>query len=66
MNVHCPYCHHSFSLTREYLAYAVEQADEKKQKYHAVECINCRKTIKVSIKQMRRFAPAVEQAEEAE
>lgn len=66
MNVHCPYCHHSFNLTRDYLAYAIEQAREKGQKHHAVECINCRKTIKVSIKQMQRFVPAVAQTEETE
>ena len=36
---------------------AVAQAIEKRQKYHAVECINCRKTIKVPIAQMRRYVP---------
>lgn len=66
MNVHCPYCRHSFNLTRDYLAYAVAEATEKRQKYHAVECVNCRKTIKVSVKQMQRFMPseAVEEVTE--
>ena len=58
MNVHCPFCRHSFNLTRDYLEYAVAEAAEKRQKYHAVECVSCRKTIKVSIKQMKRFIPA--------
>ncbi|MBE2197052.1 MAG: hypothetical protein IAE79_00485 [Anaerolinea sp.] len=58
MNVHCSYCRHSFNLTRDYLAYAIAEADEKRQKYHAVECPKCRKTIKVSVKQMRPFVPA--------
>ncbi len=64
MNVHCPYCRHSFNLSRDYLAYAVVESGEKRQKYHTVECVNCRKTIKVSIKQMKRFVPA-EAVEEA-
>lgn len=67
MNVHCPYCRHSFNLSRDIVAYAVAEAAEKRQKYHAVECVNCRKTIKVSIKQMKRFVPAeaIEAAAEA-
>lgn len=58
MNVRCPYCRQSFNLARDYLAHAIAEADEKRQKYHAVECVSCRKTIKVSIKQMRPYAPA--------
>ncbi|MCA9969079.1 MAG: hypothetical protein KC425_02635 [Anaerolineales bacterium] len=58
MNVRCPYCRQSFNLARDYMAQAVAEADEKRQKYHAVECVSCRKTIKVSIKQMRRYVPA--------
>lgn len=57
MNVHCQYCRHSFNLSRDYVAEAVADAAEKKQKYHAVECPKCRKTNKVSISQMKRFAP---------
>ena len=58
MNVRCPYCRHTFNLTRDYLVFAVREAEEKRQKYHGVECVNCRKTIKVSVKQMKRFVPA--------
>jgi hypothetical protein len=36
---------------------AVAKAAEQQQKYVNVECINCRKTIKVPIKQMRRYLP---------
>ncbi len=57
MNVHCQYCRHSFTLSRDYVAEAVAEAAEKKQKYHAVECPKCRKINKVSLKQMKRFAP---------
>lgn len=57
MNVRCNYCRQSFNLSRDYLVDAVAKATEKKQKYHTVECINCRKAIKVPVAQMKRFAP---------
>ena len=58
MNVRCSYCRQSFNLSRDYLVDALAKATEKRQKYHTVECINCRKVIKVSVPQMKRFAPA--------
>jgi hypothetical protein len=45
---------------------AVSESTDKGLKYHGVECINCRKTIKVPLAQMRRYIPAVEPAEEDE
>ncbi|GAB4267685.1 MAG: hypothetical protein Kow0080_09920 [Candidatus Promineifilaceae bacterium] len=64
MNVHCTYCRHSFNLSREYIGTALAEAAEKRQKYHAVECPSCRKTVKVSVRQMRPFAPPAETVEE--
>jgi hypothetical protein len=66
MNVHCQFCRNSFNLGRDYIAEAVKEADEKRQKYHAVECPKCRKTIKVSVKQMRRYVPKSDDSEEDE
>ena len=57
MNVRCNYCGNSFNLSRDYIGQAVSEAQEKKQKYHSLECIKCRKTIKVPLKLMRRYAP---------
>ncbi|MCP4419692.1 MAG: hypothetical protein GY805_24030 [Chloroflexi bacterium] len=57
MNVRCNYCRQSFNLSREYLVDAVAKATEKRHKYHTVECINCRKMIKVPLLQMKRAAP---------
>jgi hypothetical protein len=57
MHIRCSYCRHSFTLSRDYLAEAVQKATEKGQKYHAVECANCRKLIKVPLKQMLRYVP---------
>lgn len=57
MHVRCSYCRHSFNLSRDYIAQALSEASGNRQKYHALECINCRKLIKVPLKQLRRFAP---------
>jgi hypothetical protein len=59
MNVRCNYCRQSFNLSRDYLVDAVAEAAEKGQKYHTVECINCRKAIKVPLAQMKRYVPEV-------
>lgn len=57
MHVRCSYCRHTFNLSRDYLAQAVAEAADKRQKYHSLECINCRKQIKVPIAQMKRYVP---------
>lgn len=36
---------------------AVSEAKEKRMKYVQVECLNCRKQIKVSAAQMKRYVP---------
>lgn len=43
---------------------ALREIEEKKQKYHMVECINCRKKIKIPASQIARYAPAIEPSEE--
>ena len=57
MHIRCSYCRHSFNLSRDYLVQAVEESTAKGQKYHSVECIKCRKQIKVPLSQMRRYVP---------
>lgn len=57
MNVRCNYCRQSFNLGRDYLVESLAKAEEKKQKHHSVECINCRKMIKVPVAQMKRYIP---------
>ena len=57
MHVRCNYCGQSFNLSRDYVIDVLNKA-EKGQKYHAVECFNCRKTVKVPMAQLRRAAPA--------
>jgi DNA-directed RNA polymerase subunit RPC12/RpoP len=64
MNIRCNYCRHSFNLSRDYLAQAVAEAEEKHQKYYGVECFNCRKLIKVPVLQMKHALPPQEVEEE--
>lgn len=64
MNVHCTYCRHSFNLSPDFMAQAVAEAEEKKHKSYAMECPSCRKNVKISVKQMRRFMPRQQDAEE--
>lgn len=67
MHVRCTYCRHTFNITREYMALALAKANEKGQKYHSLECINCRKQIKVPVAQMKRYVPEpAEEESEAE
>ena len=55
MQVRCTYCSHSFNLSRSFMESVVVNAGKKTTE--AVSCPNCRKTIKVQIKQMRRYVP---------
>lgn len=66
MNIRCQYCRQTFNLGRDYMKNAYNEAIEKKQKYHGAECINCRKLIKVPLKQMKRYVPQEESEEKAE
>lgn len=60
MPVRCSYCRQTFNLSPEYIAMVLPKAIEKKHKYHVVDCINCRKQIKVSVEQMERYATPAE------
>lgn len=66
MQVRCQRCGWSINLSRDFIAAAVAEADEKKLKHSMVECTKCRHAIKVPVKQMRRFAPRETQEEQVE
>jgi hypothetical protein len=57
MNVRCNYCRQSFNLARDFMVQALAEAEEKNQKYYAVECFNCRKLVKVPVAQLKRALP---------
>jgi hypothetical protein len=64
MNVRCNYCRQSFNLSHDYMVQALAEAEEKNQKYNAVECFKCRKLVKVPILQIRRALPPEEEVTE--
>lgn len=64
MNVRCNFCRQSFNLSRDFIAQAVAEAEEKGQKYYGVECFNCRKLVKVPLVQLKRALPPPEVEEE--
>jgi len=66
MNVRCTYCHQSFNLSPEYIVELVGKADEARQKNAVLDCIHCRKKIKVSAQLMRRYLPRVAPSEAEE
>jgi len=63
MNVRCTNCRQSFNLSRDYVGMALAKAEGKRLKYHGVECVKCRKIIKVPIAQMLRYAPLSDEEE---
>ena len=66
MNVRCPNCRANFTISTEYLTAAYEKSAKKKHKYHAVECIRCRKQVKLPLKDMAKFLPEEESGESEE
>jgi hypothetical protein len=45
---------------------AIAEAVEKNHKSYSMDCPSCRKTIKISVKQMRRFVPRQTETKEDE
>lgn len=66
MQVRCQRCGWSVNLGRDWMAAALVEATEKKLKYYQIECGKCRHSIKVPIRQIRRFAPRPAPGEGAE
>jgi hypothetical protein len=60
----CYRCGWSFALKREEIAFAVEALEESGGAHYDVRCQRCRHTNKVSLEQLRKFAPRVEESEE--
>jgi hypothetical protein len=45
------------NMSRDLLAAALQEAEEKNLRYYQIECGKCRHAIKVPLKQIRRYAP---------
>jgi ribosomal protein S27E len=57
MQVRCQRCGYMFTLSRETVAAALEEAGQNQARHYAVDCPKCRHQIKVPVKDMRRFRP---------
>jgi hypothetical protein len=65
MQMRCYRCGWSFALKREEIAFAVEALEESGGAHYDVRCQRCRHTNKVSLEQLKKFAPRVEESVEA-
>lgn len=64
MQMRCYRCGWSFALKREEIAFAVEALEESGGAHYDVRCQRCRHTNKVSLEQLKKFAPRVDESEE--
>jgi hypothetical protein len=64
MQMRCYRCGWSFALKREEIAFAVEALEESGGAHYDVRCQRCRHTNKVSLEQLKKFAPRVEESVE--
>jgi hypothetical protein len=64
MQIRCYRCGWSFALKKEEIAFAVEALEESGGAHYDVRCQRCRHTNKISLEQLKKFAPRVEESEE--
>ena len=64
MQMRCYRCGWSFALKREEITFAVEALEESGGAHYDVRCQRCRHTNKVSLEQLKKFAPRVEESVE--
>jgi uncharacterized protein with PIN domain len=57
MQVRCQRCSYMFTLSREAVAAALEEAEQSEARHYTVDCPKCRHQIKVPVKNMQRFRP---------
>jgi phage FluMu protein Com len=64
MQIRCYRCGWSFALKKEEIAFAVEALEQSGGAHYDVRCQRCRHTNKISLEQLKKFAPRVEESEE--
>jgi phage FluMu protein Com len=64
MQIRCYRCGWSFALKKQEIAFAVEALEESGGAHYDVRCQRCRHTNKISLEQLKKFAPRVEESEE--
>lgn len=61
MQMRCYRCGWSFALKKEEIVFAIEALEESGGTHYDVRCQRCRHTNKVSLEQLKKFAPKVEE-----
>lgn len=60
MQMRCYRCGWSFALKREEIGFAIETLEESGGSHYDVRCTRCRHTNKISLEQLKKFAPRIE------
>jgi hypothetical protein len=55
--VRCQRCNHMFTLSRDLIAAALGELEQKEQDYYTLECPKCRRAIKVPRPDLERMQP---------
>ena len=58
--VRCQRCGHMFSLSRDLVAEALGEVEQKGEEYYTLECPRCRRAIKVPQSDLERMRPQQE------
>lgn len=63
MQLRCYRCGWSFAIKKEEIAFALEALEESEGNHYDVRCTRCRHMNRVSVEQLRKFAPKLEEPE---
>jgi phage FluMu protein Com len=66
MQLRCYRCGWSFAIKKEEVTFAIEALEESGGVHYDVRCPRCRHTNKISLEQLQRGAPRVEEVRENE
>ena len=64
MQLRCYRCGWSFGIKKEEITFAIEALEESGGVHYDIRCPRCRHTNKISLEQLKRSAPRVEEAAE--
>lgn len=57
MQIHCYNCHKPFHLSKEFILAALDEIESEHLTHYNVNCSHCRRTNRVSPKDLHRAAP---------
>jgi hypothetical protein len=63
MQLRCYRCGWSFAINKDEILFAIEALEESGGVHYDVRCSRCRQTNKISLEQLKRSAPRVEEEE---